>query len=234
MDEYNGNLFSASLFAERLKEARKNAGFKTQKSLSAVTGISQQNLSSYESKTKPVLPSLSTMYLLATTLHCSVDKLLGLPDNPDAETENQDREQTKKLKLDTLADLAALIQDLHDHYGASFSIEEDRHSEDDEKALLLRFDNKELVNYFKEYLFVLHATGSAPKEMRESIQNAWRTGRLVRLQELTEWKMHDLGIPYRNVKELIEGYRNNFDPLMKPEEEAEILDWLQHDSKQEK
>lgn len=63
------------VFAERLKTARKKAGY-TQAQIAQITGISQSNLTKYE--TERLEPSLETLGILAQFYNVSIDWLLGV------------------------------------------------------------------------------------------------------------------------------------------------------------
>lgn len=68
------------MFAERLKELRKQHGY-TQEQLAALIGVERSSIGKYEGKSR-IIPSDDVKYKLAELFNVSVDYLLGYSDTP--------------------------------------------------------------------------------------------------------------------------------------------------------
>jgi len=68
-----------SIFADRLKECRKNI-YKTQRDVGSDLGITERGYQNYETGTRE--PKMGTLTKLADYFDVSVDYLIGRSDNP--------------------------------------------------------------------------------------------------------------------------------------------------------
>ncbi|EPU19403.1 MULTISPECIES: helix-turn-helix domain-containing protein [Streptococcus] len=89
------------MFAERLKELRKDRGFTNQTSIAKDLGISQQTYSQWESGKRE--PSKSTLEKLADFFNVSTDYLLGKTNNKDIR--KNELEQAEFLFRTTVSEL---------------------------------------------------------------------------------------------------------------------------------
>ena len=107
-----------TLFAKRLREARKRANL-TQPELAARINLSSQSISGYENGK---LPTLENAYILASELHVSIDELCGLPEHRAAEikTEREAIETLYKLQryLDASLTTSGLLFEQAEHGNA--------------------------------------------------------------------------------------------------------------------
>ena len=83
------------MFSERLKEAR-SARRLTQLELANIVGVSKATVSGWERGAN--FPSVSTLVLVAKTLHTSTDYLLGLNQANVISTEGLSQQDIKRIK----------------------------------------------------------------------------------------------------------------------------------------
>ena len=83
------------VFAGRLKEARKNSGL-TQKEVGNITGISQSNLTKYE--TERAEPNIETLGILANLYNVTSDWLIGLGHSNTRDNHDKTLQEIKERK----------------------------------------------------------------------------------------------------------------------------------------
>lgn len=90
-----------SIFGQRLKDRRKNCGL-LQKELAEMVGISNRNISSYESDDRE--PDYYILVKIAKALDCSTDYLLGIVNEPNRFTGKVDGNHHELLIAEEEAD----------------------------------------------------------------------------------------------------------------------------------
>lgn len=84
------------MFGKNLKEVRK-ARRLTQQELATLVGVTKTTVSGWE--TGDSFPAVSTLVLLAKSLHTSTDYLLGLNNRPQIDTDGISDTDLRKLQI---------------------------------------------------------------------------------------------------------------------------------------
>lgn len=117
------------MYKLRLKELRKQAGFKTQAEIAAHLGIKERKYASWERE--EVALTLEDAYMLAMALNCTPNDLCGWPEGLNAGRQFNDRFEQELLDcyracttrrqdriLDTARDAAGMSKDDAKHYSS--------------------------------------------------------------------------------------------------------------------
>ena len=175
----NDTQLNDTLFADRLRDARKAAG-KSQTTLGEAAGVSAQNISACEKGKN--LPTLFTAVALAKALGVSLDYLCGIDTGAAA---------AKSItRLQTIADVVGHLSALASIFPCSCGIKElpvsdEWASELNEASYFtaaLYIANPVLMGFVERWnqMYTLYASGTIGQELFET----WYEGELARLSEI--------------------------------------------------